>query len=176
MRRAVPSVVAPLMLATLTSLAGCAKQREPLAPRARAAKPPAGGRSTPLVRAERSDPRASAADGLPTLDTLAQEGSALAPGMSEIGRADLRGDKEAVQEVLAADRTDACVRVTFATTVPAKAMLVDRAGHVVAEVASATIGALGPQGPVCIRKGDRLELRLAADGPLSARYVAWTAR
>ncbi len=130
-----------------------------------------GSRATPTatVASTATSTPASVPD---PFDDLVALGPSLAPGMREVAR---RADGASSVDLLRADAADTCVRVAFAATSPVTARLLDRSGAVLASTAaSATTGALGERGPVCVRKGD--VVRAAIDGgPARVRWVAWQA-
>jgi hypothetical protein len=113
-------------------------------------------------------------------EALAGRAGTLAPGMHEAARKESGAD---VVELVKADARDTCVRVAFVATAPVTASLVDRSGEVLAKSdAAATEGALGPKGPVCVRKGDvvraaRVRARIArVHRGARVRWIAWETR
>lgn len=101
---------------------------------------------------------------------LEARAGALAPGMRRATERESTGERV---ELLRAVAGDACVRVTFGSSVPIIARLLTGDGMVLAETPAATTdGALGDRGPVCIRKGDTVSA--VAEGAAGrVRWVAW---
>ncbi len=92
--------------------------------------------------------------------------------MRETARGDMTGSSPP-PVVASADAADTCARVALVAEPPAHAWLTDKRGTVLADVAKAEDTALGPHGPVCVRKGDAISLHVERTGPWSARFVAW---
>ena len=105
-------------------------------------------------------------------DDLAALGATLAPGMGEIARRSSSGD---AVELLRATAGDACVRVAFAAEAPVVAKLVDGKGEALATTGPGLQGALGERGPVCVRKGERMQAVAEGAGKSHVRWVAWQA-
>ncbi len=113
--------------------------------------------------------------GPPPLEVLAARQAELAPGMREILRTELvlAGPHDVP---LPAAGADTCLRAAFEADEPVRASLrgasgplgdaTDRTGD-----AGAARGALGAEGPVCVRKGDAPVLHL--DGSGAVRVVVW---
>lgn len=78
-------------------------------------------------------------------------------------------------DLMRADTGDQCLRVAFDASEPVEVSLSDPGGAVLAGSRDGTSGLLGPDGPVCIRKG--ATLRASAKGPSGTRvrWVAWSA-
>jgi len=101
--------------------------------------------------------------------SLEARAAAIAPGMRPAAERENAGERV---ELVRADERDACVRVVFEATTAVVAKLVDGEGSVLAEsAAAATQGALGEQGPICVRKGETVSA--LADGASRVRWVAW---
>jgi len=136
------------------------------------ASPPAVAWTPPVADATTTAPAASAARlvEVPSLDALAARATRLAPGMREI----LRGESAGSVPLPEADH-DTCIRAAFAGGGPVAAHLVGKGGSFLADAVAATDGVIGPDGPVCYRKGDAPLLRFEGQGEGSARYVVWAA-
>jgi hypothetical protein len=116
----------------------------------------------------------SAASGVgpESFEDLAARAPSLAPGMREVTRK--AGGNEPV-DLARADARDACVRVAFQSSAAITAKLVDETGSVLAATAEpSTDGALGENGPVCIRKGDAVRGVIEGAGA-HVRWMVWQA-
>ncbi len=117
------------------------------------------------------------ASALASLDALASRATSVAAGMREVARGEIAGDaadaKSATRVVARADDRDVCVRVTLVARSAVHAWLTDSRGDVLAEERDALDATLGARGPVCVRKGDAVTLRVEAGTPVVARFVAW---
>jgi hypothetical protein len=70
---------------------------------------------------------------------------------------------------------DTCVRVAFVAEPAVHVSLVAvRSQDVLAGAVDAKDVALGANGPVCIRRGDGIDLAIDAKASWTARYVAWS--
>ncbi len=78
-----------------------------------------------------------------------------------------------------ATASDACVRVAYEADAPIHAKLVDEAGRVLGESGPPAVeGVVTEEGPVCVRKGDRIVAvaeRVAEGGAAQVRWMAWQA-
>ena len=165
MRHAALGLVAPAVLAA--TLGGCARRGPPgVPPGAPAMVDTRRGPGLPPA----TTPASADADD-PALDALAARAASLAPGMREEVRIETPGARLPVP-LLRADKADACARVAFAAPSAGRAWLEDAKGAVLAET-SGRSGALGPRGPVCIRRGDTITLRFEGADVSRLRVVAW---
>ena len=110
-----------------------------------------------------------------TLDLLAARGSSLARGMTEVMRAEAWGVRSVRRDVARAGDRDLCVRIAFAAGAVVHAWLEDATGTALADGGRAESGALGARGPVCVRRGDTVVLRVESDQPTDLRVVAFSA-
>ncbi|HEX4445097.1 MAG TPA: hypothetical protein VH044_00110 [Polyangiaceae bacterium] len=102
--------------------------------------------------------------------TLEARAAALAPGMRLTAERENAGERI---ELVRAGNKDTCARVAFEASEPVIARLLDSAGLPLAEMhAAANEGALGEQGPVCVRKGDAISASAAGAGA-RVRWIAW---
>jgi hypothetical protein len=117
-------------------------------------------------------PSPTATDAPNRFDSIVRRGPSIAPGMRLIARRESAGEKI---ELVRADEGDTCVRVAFEAAAPVVAKLVDRGDNIVATSgAAAAEGLLGERGPICLRKGEVLNVMV--DGPNApVRWVAWAA-
>ncbi|MGO9838438.1 MAG: hypothetical protein ACLP1X_30015 [Polyangiaceae bacterium] len=117
-------------------------------------------------------PSPTATDAPNRFESIVRLGPSIAPGMRLVARRESAGDKI---ELVRADEGDTCVRVAFEAAAPIVAKLVDGTDKIIATSgAAAAEGLLGERGPVCIRKGE--VLNVTVDGPNSpVRWVAWAA-
>jgi hypothetical protein len=112
---------------------------------------------------------------LVAMEDLAANAASVAPGMHELARREsesLHVHEEAGQ----AREKDLCVRVLFAATSDVRATLENAKGEMLVETTGASRGVLGPRGPVCVRKGETLFVRIDADedaGALHTRFIVW---
>jgi hypothetical protein len=94
--------------------------------------------------------------------------------MREVARGDLPGDAAAGTRVLVqADDADTCARVAFAAQPAVHASLVNARGHVLADAPASTDTPLAARGPVCVRKGDAIAIKVDGASSYAARFVAW---
>ena len=155
-------------------LLGCGG--EATAPAPHAPTPGAPERARGLGDAGGAEAGADAATaGALTLEVLATRGVFLAPGMREVTRFETDGDRSVRREILRSKDRDVCVRVAFAAGTAVHAWLEDAAGGPLADGGRAESGALGARGPVCVRRGDAVVLRVESDAPTSLRVMAWSA-
>jgi hypothetical protein len=128
------------------------------------APPPEAPPSPPTTTAPTPDPN--------RFESIEARGSLVAQGMRLAVRRESAGEKI---ELLRADANDTCVRVAFEAGAPIVARLTDKADKMVATSGPAAAeGLLGENGPVCIRKGE--VLNITVDGPSApVRWVAWAA-
>jgi hypothetical protein len=116
----------------------------------------------------------SGSDPLPSLDALAARATSLAPGLREAARGELRAGDAGPFVVVRDVTTDTCVRVAFAASPEVHVSLVDARTHdALADSSSAGDVALGAGGPVCVRRGGGVELRVEGGGAWRARFIAW---
>lgn len=93
----------------------------------------------------------------------------LAPGARETTHAEI--DLARTRELaLGPFDADTCVRAAFHAGAPTAITLVDAKGIVLAK-ADAAEGALGPSGPICVRKGDAATFHF--DGESRLQIVVW---
>lgn len=79
-------------------------------------------------------------------------------------------------EVARADVGDLCVRVAFEASDPVVATLTEPSGRTLATSAEGSGGLLGPEGPVCVRKGKTIRAYATGAAATRVRWVVWTAR
>jgi hypothetical protein len=165
--RVLPLRVRELLPFALLAVACSAAMRQPFGctppPAPSPIAPSAEGRAVSLTSPEAGSVFAA----------LSARGPSLAPGMREVTRNESAGDPV---ELARAEGRDACVRVAFEATAPVVATLSDAEGNVLASSVAPTVeGVLGPRGPVCIRRGDRVSARAegADAGAIAVRWVAW---
>jgi hypothetical protein len=138
--------------------------------------PSAGGErastpSPPAVGEASSQPKEAGDPSFPPLDALSARAPSIAPGMREIARHD--GGPE-VTEVAHAGDKDLCVRLLFVANAPVAAALMDHSGAVLSEAPEGTGGALGENGPVCVRRGQTVRVRFESRSPAPrVRWIAW---
>ncbi|WP_394830954.1 hypothetical protein LVJ94_31045 [Pendulispora rubella] len=111
-----------------------------------------------------------------SLEALAEDGKTAAAGMRTLKSAQLSGQREVGQELLAPGDADACVRLAFSAGEPVVAQLLDHKGRVLSETPATTDGRLGERGPVCIRRQEAMRVQFASKGDAVVRFVAWTSR
>jgi hypothetical protein len=116
-------------------------------------------------------------DSLPSLDAVAALGATLAPGMRELARREssVTAGQHAPEEAARAASRDLCARVAYAADGPVGARLEDGAGGALAEAPRSTSGALGEEGPVCVRHGELLRVVFDAGVSARVRWVTWVA-
>ncbi len=101
--------------------------------------------------------------------SLEARAPSLAPGMRLAAEREGAGERT---ELVRAAEKDTCARVAFEASAPVIAKLFDGQGGVLAQSsAPQTEGELGELGPVCVRKGDRIEG--GATGATVVRWIAW---
>lgn len=71
---------------------------------------------------------------------------------------------------------DQCLRVGFAASEGIDVKLVDASGTTLAASRERASGLLGPDGPVCIRKGAALRATTAGRPGVRVRWILWSAR
>jgi len=111
-----------------------------------------------------------------SLESLAEDGKTMAAGMRTLKSAQLTGQREVGQELLAPGDADACLRLAFSAAEPVVAQLLDSKGRVLSETSATTEGKLGERGPVCIRRQEAMRVQFASKGDAVVRFVAWTSR
>jgi hypothetical protein len=100
----------------------------------------------------------------------------MAPGLHEVARFEVSGDAPATRTLVDASAGDVCARAAVVAWPQVHLALVDAHGVVLADAPDAGDTALAPRGPVCVRRGDTISLRIDASVPFTARVVAWASR
>ncbi len=153
-------------LALLLAIGGCASHSA--SPRIAAPPAPAPAAVLPTPAPPAPPPV------LPSFDVLASRAPALAAGMREVARGDIASDSPSPTRVLArANGADTCTRLAFVAEPAVFASLLDDRGNVLAAGSPATDAAIGTRGPICVRKGDAVTLRVEGTPPWALRFVAW---
>jgi hypothetical protein len=148
----------------VAAAAGCHSEPAPPAvaaafPRVSAADGSASGLDSPI------DPASEA----PSLETLAEMGASLAPGMREVAR----GQSPMPASIpLLATNADVCLRAVFGAASPVIAALLAEPGGILAITRAGTRATLEARGPVCMRKGQSVHIEVQGQAPL-VRYVVW---
>jgi hypothetical protein len=104
---------------------------------------------------------AALADGLPSLDALAERGATDAPLMREA----LRTTAAAPRSADVRAEKDLCLRAVFASVSQVRASFVDESGTARGEPSVGASGTVPPRGPVCVKKGEALHLVVEAATP-----------
>jgi hypothetical protein len=100
-----------------------------------------------------------------SLDELEARGPTDAPLMKKIAALEIT--RLAPTSEIAAS-TDQCLRATFASSRPVRAAFVDETGAQRGDAASATSGTVPPQGPMCMKKGERVRVVFRASDEIGA--------
>jgi hypothetical protein len=154
-------------------LAACATSA-PVMPSAPAPSENAAHGSDASAASAAGAPGAPAAEPLATVDALAARAAVLAPGMREVARGERSDADASPASIVREAASDTCVRVALAASPGVRASLVTTRAHVtLTEATDAGDAPLGASGPVCVRRGDGVELRLEGAAPWRARFVAW---
>jgi hypothetical protein len=105
----------------------------------------------------------------PTIEALALQSSALAPGMRELTRGE-----SPLPATIPLEATDAntCVRAVLGAASPVVGALVSDGGRLLDVTVAAGTATLGAHGPVCLQKNQAA--RIEVQGPAgTVRYVVW---